>query len=260
MEKTHLTPLATFRRLPDRPKLCRCETLDCDLCFDTGSDINIISAPLLDRYLAKGFPAEDADDLPSFILPDGTSRRFDACKRLTLPLSAMLWHVGDFRVGSTHDGRNDYLLLGRRLIERYTLQYTREIVSILQSCPDDYNVRVPLEYDDGRYYVKLSVNGREHRFYLDTGHADAIALPERDSLYAISPIHEIEGPLFIGGKSHQVIDHEEERGLVDIGGITRHGPITYADYYRKPYWFNPAMIFADFVIDLKGNYIAFKQN
>ena len=59
-----------------------------------------------------------------------------------------------------------------------------------------------------------------------------------------------------------ILDKELQRsthGLVEIGGLTRHGPIIYADYYRQPCWFNPALIFAEFAIDLGHRCLCFKE-
>lgn len=260
METTHLKSLATFRRLPDAPKLCHSELLGCDILFDTGSALDIIPISLLEPLRAKGCIAEDVDDLRTATFADGTSRIFDRCLRLTLPLSASLWVRSVFCVDDSIPIARPRLLFGRKLLKRYVVEYTREAVRLLDACPEAFSSRVHLEEDEGRYYVQLKVNGREQRCYLDTGHADALTLPESESAYATSPVHEIEDYLTLGGKANKVNDHEEEHGLLEIGGLTRHGPITYADYYRRPCWFNPALIFAEFVIDLKGNYIAFKQN
>ncbi len=260
METTHANPLASFRRLPDARKLCHSELLDCDICFDTGSVADIIPKPQLERFVQRGFVVEDAEGPSTFVPADGVPVTFDGCKRLTLPLSPTLWYRSAFHVSKAAEGRTPCLVIGRRLLTKYIVQYTRDSVNILNECPEGYPVKVPLEEEDGRHYVWLTVNGREHRCYLDTGHADPIALPESESVYAISPIHEIEDDLIIHGKACKVVDLEEERGCLQIGDITRHGPIVYAEYYKLPRWFNPTKIFAEFVIDLKGKYIAFKNN
>lgn len=259
METTHVNLLATFRRLPDAPKLCRSELLGCDILFDTGSALDIIPTSLLEPLRAKGCIAEDVDDLRTATFADGTSRIFDRCLRLTLPLSESLWVRSVFCVDDSIPTSRPRLLIGRRLLKRYVVQYTREAIHLLDACPEAYSSHVPLEEDDGLYYVRLAVNGREQRCYLDTGHADALTLPMSESVYATSPVHEIEDYLTLGGKASKVIDREEERGLVEIGGLTRHGPIIYADYYRQPCWFNPALIFAEFAIDLGHRCLCFKE-
>ena len=74
-----------------------------------------------------------------------------------------------------------------------------------------------------------------------------------DKQYAISPIHEISDYMRLA--SGDVIpykDIEEEKGELEIGGIIRHGPVVYADYYRKPSIFNPALVFSEFMLDLKN--------
>jgi hypothetical protein len=214
---------------------------------------------LLKQIVQRGFVVEDAEGPTTFTPSDGVPISFECCKRLTLPLSPIHWYRSVFRVSKEVDGRNPYMMIGRKLLARYVIQYTKESVNILNECPEEYQNKLLLEKDDGRYYVMLSVNGREHRCYLDTGHSDPITLPVSESVFAISPIHEIEDNLIIFGRAKKVVDLEEERCCLQIGGITRHGPIVYADYYDQPYWFNPTKIFWDFVIDLKGKYIAFKQ-
>ncbi len=41
--------------------------------------------------------------------------------------------------------------------------------------------------------------------------------------------------------------------LGKIGGISKHGLIDYTNYFYRPYWFNPVIAFADFMLDLKNN-------
>lgn len=84
-------------------------------------------------------------------------------------------------------------------------------------------------------------------------------MPVLEKQYSISPIHEIRDELRTFGGATQIVDLEEERGILRIGDITKYGPIVYADYFeRESYWFNPAMTFAEFVLDLKGGIIGFR--
>ncbi len=161
METTHLKSLATFRRLPDAPKLCHSELLGCDILFDTGSALDIIPTSLLEPLRTKGCIAEDVDDLRTATFADGTSRIFDRCLRLTLPLSESLWVRSVFCVDDSIPIARPRLLFGRKLLKRYVVEYTREAVRLLDACPEAFSSRVHLEEDDGRYYVQLRVNGRE---------------------------------------------------------------------------------------------------
>ena len=260
MNKANYTPKSSFKRLPDDQKLCRSELLDCDICFDTGSTADIIPKPLLEQFIQKGFVVEDAEGPRTFVPADGVPITFESCKWLTLPLSLRHWYRSVFQVSDVAEGRTPGLAIGRRLLKKCVIEYTRDSINLLDDCPEAYSDKVPLEEEGGSYYVNLLVNGREHRCYLDTGHSDPISLPERESVFAISPIHKIEDELVLHGRVNKVVDLEEERACLQIGGITRHGPIVYADYYKHPCWFNPAKIFAEFVIDLSGGYIAFNIN
>ena len=186
---------------------------------------------------------------------DGSTKVNDKCWKITLPLSSDHWYRGYF-----FETSGDYLVLGQPYLKTIVVSYSRDKVTILEEQPKEFDLLVPLTEKDGRYFVKLSVNSREHDFYLDTGHADAISLPMEDKQYAISPIHEIEDDLRFHGMTKHIIDYEEERGLVEIQGITRHGPVVYADYYKMPYWFNPAIIFGEFMLDLKNKVIGFVMN
>ncbi len=209
---------------------------------------------LLARFKKKGFVMEPVKANTILNFPDGSSKNYQEAWKMPLPLSFSYWYKGVF-----YEGSGDYLVLGRRIMKSKVILYTREEIQLLDEYPEDFDKKFPLEEKSGQYYVRLSINDHEHMFYLDTGHSDAITMPVSEKQYSISPVHEIRDELRTNGGVTQIVDLEEEHGCLRIGDITKYGPIVYADYFeRESYWFNPAMIFAEFVLDLKGGVIGFR--
>ena len=249
-----MNTLAVLKRLENAPKLCYSEILDCKILIDTGSGVNLIPSSLLSKFRERGFVIEEVETEHNLTFSEGTKVMAKKCWMITLPLSQECWYRGYY-----FENFEDYLVLGQPFILYNIIVYHRERILITDEQPFEFDVSVPLTLRKNKYYVKLTVNGRENEHYLDTGHSDAVTMPLTDMQYAISPIREKEDDLHFHGMKKHIIDHVEERGKVEIQGITRHGPIVYADYYNLPYWFNPAIIFADFMIDLKKQVIGFKN-
>ena len=245
---------ASLPHLSKSPKLCRSEILGCDISLDTGASGNVIPSDLLSKLRERGFVIEPVDTNVTLNFADGSSRHHDLGWRLTLPLTPDHWCRGVF-----FEGTGDCLILGRGYMEKSVVHYTRESVLLLDEYPAGLDRRFPLEFREGRFYVRLSVNGRENLYYLDTGHSDAVTLPVADSRHAVSPIREIKNKLRTEGGTTSIMELEEERGCVCIGDITRHGPVVYGDYLVKSaYWFNPAIVFAEFALDLSSRVIGFR--
>lgn len=241
--------MTELTRIENSPKLCYSIALDCNICFDTGSGYDYIPSSLLKRLREKGFPIEDYKTDANAFFSDGSSEEYDQCKLITLPLSPFCLYRSLF-----FESNRDYILLGRRFLKRYVVVYHRDKIILQEDYPKEFNVLVPLIEKDGKYYVNLSINGRENDYYLDTGHSDAVTLPLEDKQYAISPLREENSYMILAnGVKRPYKDLIEERGLLEIGGISKHGPIDYADYFNRPYWFNPVIAFADFMLDLKNN-------
>ncbi len=236
-------------------KLFHSDTLECDICLDSGSGVDIIPAHLLSQFKKKGLIMKQIKSNTVLHSSDGSSKEYQQCWIITLPLSFGCWYKGIF-----FEGNYDYLLLGRTFMMKYIIRYTRDSIQLLDNYPENYRAVFPLDMKDDRYYVKLSINNRENLFYLDTGHCDAISLPVSEKSYAISPIHEIQDEIKTVNGSTSIVDLEEERGELRIGNIVKYGPVVYADYYKEDYWFNPARVFSDFVLDLKNNIIGFLDN
>ena len=246
-----MSSITDFPRKDNELKLCYSKTLDCKICFDTGSSVDFVPSSLLSRFKEKGFAIEDCEADKNMIFSDGSSVKYNQCKLITLPITPFCWYRSLF-----FETKKDYILLGRRFLKRYVIVYHRDKIILQEDYPEEFNVLVPLEERDGKYYVKLSINGRENNYYLDTGHPDAFSLPLEDKQYAISPFYEENSVMYLAnGDKIPYKDIIEERGLLEIGGISKHGPIEYADYWNKPYWFNPVIAFADFMLDLKNNVI-----
>ena len=51
--------ITEFPRIENKLKLCYSMTLDCKICFDTGSDVDIVPSSLLSRFKEKGFAIEE---------------------------------------------------------------------------------------------------------------------------------------------------------------------------------------------------------
>ena len=244
-----MNSIIEFPRIETELKLCYSKTLDCKICFDTGSDADFVPSSLLSRFKEKGFAIEDCETNSNMTFSDGSSVNYNQCKLITLPLSPFCWYRSLF-----YESNNDYILLGKRFMKRYVVVYHLDKIILQDNHPEEFNVLVPIEERDGSYFVKLSINGRENDYYLDTGHSDAVTLPLEDKQYAISPLREENSYMTLAnGAKRPYRDIIEDRGLLEIGGISKHGPIDYADYYKRPYWFNPVIAFADFMVDLKKN-------
>ncbi len=244
-----MSTLLELPRIETELKLCYSKTLDCKICFDTGSDADLVPSSLLSRLKEKGFAIEDCETNSNMNFSDGSSVSYNQCKVITLPLSPFCWYRSIF-----YESKNNYILLGKRFLKKYVVVYHRDKIILQNDYPKEFNVLVPLEERDGKYYVKLSINGRENGYYLDTGHSDAVTLPLEDKQFAISPLREENSYMTLAiGVQRPYRDIIEDRGLLEIGGISKHGPIDYADYYKRPYWFNPVIAFADFMLDLKNN-------
>ncbi len=159
------------------------------------------------------------------------------------------------------ESKNDYILLGRRFLKKYVVVYHRDKIILQDNHPEEFDVLVPIDEREGSYYVRLSINGRENDYYLDTGHPEAISLPLEDKQFAISPLKEEKANLsFSNGDKKPYKGIIEDRGLLEIGGISKHGLIDYTNYFYRPYWFNPVIAFADFFLDMKNNGIGLKNN
>lgn len=244
-----MNSIIEFPRIETELKLCYSKTLDCKICFDTGSDADFVPSSLLSRFKEKGFAIEDCETNSNMTFSDGSSVNYNQCKLITLPLSPFCWYRSLF-----YESNNDYILLGKRFMKRYVVVYHLDKIILQDNHPEEFNVLVPIEERDGSYYVKLSINGRENGYYLDTGHPDAVSLPLEDKQFAISPLIEENVNLsFLTGVKKQYKGIIEDRGLLEIGGISKHGLIDYTEYYKRPYMFNPVIAFADFMIDLKNN-------
>lgn len=244
-----MSTLLELPRIENELKLCYSKTLDCKICLDTGSSVDFVPSSLLSRFKEKGFAIEDCEADKNMIFSDGSSVKYNQCKLITLSLSPFCIYRSLF-----YESKKDYLLLGRRFLQRYVIVYHRDRIILQENHPEEFNVLVPLEEREGKFYVKLSINGRENDYYLDTGHPEAFSLPLEDKQYAISPLKEEKFNLsFLTGVKKQYIGIIEDRGLLEIGGISKHGLIDYADYYNRPYMFNPVIAFADFMIDFKNN-------
>ena len=241
--------MTEFPRIENELKLCYSKALDCNICFDSGSAFDYIPSSLLKRLREKGFPIEEYKTDTNAVFSDGSSEKYNQCYLITLPLSPFCLYRNFFL-----ESKRDYILLGKRFLKKYVVVYHQDKIIVQEDQPEEFNVLVPIEERDGSYFVKLSINGREKDYYLDTGHSDAVTLPLEDKQYAISPLREENSYMTLAnGAKRPYRDIIEDRGLLEIGGISKHGPIDYADYYKRPYWFNPVIAFADFMIDLKNH-------
>lgn len=244
-----MATIVEFSRIENELKLGYSISLDCKICFDTGSDADFVPSSLLSRFKEKGFAIEDFVTEKNMIFSDGSTAEYNQCKLITLPLSPFCWYRSLF-----YESKNKYILLGKRFLKKYVVVYHRDKIILQDNHPEKFNVLVPIEERDGSYFVKLSINGRENDYYLDTGHPNAVSLPLEDKQFAISPLKEEKVNLsFITGAKKQYNEIIEDRGLLEIGGISKHGLIDYTEYYKRPYMFNPVIAFADFMIDLKNS-------
>ena len=218
--------LLELPRIENELKLCYSKTLDCKICFDTGADADLVPSSLLSRFKEKGFAIEDIVTDTNMTFSDGSSAKYKRCKLITLPFSPICWYRSLF-----YETNYDYILLGKRFLKKYVVVYHRDKIILQDNHPEEFNVLVPLEEKEGKYYVKLSINGRENNYYLDTGHPDAVSLPLEDKQYAISPFYEEKSVMYLAnGDKIPFKDIIEERGLLEIGGISKHSPSEIADY------------------------------
>ena len=241
--------MTEFPRIENELKLCYSKALDCNICFDSGSAYDYIPSSLLKRLKEKGFPIEEYKTDTNAVFSDGSSEKYNHCYLITLPLSPFCLYRYFFL-----ESKRDYILLGKRFLKKYVVVYHQDKIILQENHPEEFNVLVPIEERDGSYFVKLSINGRENDYYLDTGHPEAVSLPLEDKQFAISPLKEEKVNLsFINGAKNQYKGIIEDRGLLEIGGISKHGLIDYTEYYKRPYMFSPVIAFADFMLDLKNN-------
>ena len=56
-----MATIVEFPRIENELKLCYSKTLDCKICFDTGSDADFVPLSLLSRFKEKGFAIEDCE-------------------------------------------------------------------------------------------------------------------------------------------------------------------------------------------------------
>ena len=252
-------PIATFKRISDCTHHAYSDVLECEIIFDTGSTANIISSELLYSIRKSDYTTQPNPINKNVRLSDGSTTFVDWNWEITLPFSRSLWYKGLYYERESRNKDDKYLVLGLDFLKRYVILYTRDTIQILEEYPDDFNIKVPLYKRDNLYYVNLKVNGHEKLFFLDTGHANPITRPMSDLIHAISPVHEEEDEVIINGIAKSEKEMVEERGRIQIGEVVRHGPISYTDFFKRfPYWFNPAMIFAEFVLDLRGGVIGYR--
>ena len=240
--------MTEFPRIENELKLCYSKILDCNISFDTGSSEDMIPSQQLEIFRKRGFVIEEVETKAKLTFSDSSSKFYNRGWRIPIPISFDLWYRGVF-----FETQEEHLILGLGLLKKHVMVYHHDKIILQEDHPEEFNLLVPLIEKDGRYYIKLSINGRENDYYLDTGHSDAVTLPLEDKQYAISPLREENSYMTLAnGAKRPYRDIIEDRGLLEIGGISKHGPIDYADYFDKPYWFNPVFVFSDFMIDLKN--------
>lgn len=151
------------------------------------------------------------------------------------------------------------IILGKAILESFVLEYTKDSIRLLKDCPIGYEKVFPLIKEENRYYLNLSMNGQPHDFFLDTGSADAITMPLKDTIYSQGPLEMVQDTLYVGSYHREITDWSEERAELKMGDITRHGWAIYNDYSKHPYSINPAFVFKEFVVDLKNEKIRLRK-
>jgi len=255
MERT----LATLKRYTDQPNYAYSDTLKCDIVFDTGAKLNVITPGILELFQQSIFNVVPTITNVTLQFADGKTTHYRNGWNIILPLSMDCWINDQFFALSNQDDKKEFLVLGHKFLKQNVVKYTRETIQLLDSYPKEYSIKVPIISQNKNYYVKLSLNGHEYTYLLDTGYSYEITQPINDIQYAISPITSYEKTFYFNGVKQIVEFQEEKRGCIELCGITRHGPIEYSDFFMSKYLFNPARIFADFVIDLKRMFIGFNK-
>lgn len=232
------------------------DNLSVPIFLDTGADIAILSQECLDEIQKKGGIREIVSDEFSLTYSDCSSDSFESRSLLSFfPSSQVYIESMPAIIGYRIDNS---LLLGLDFLSGKVIEYTPESIRVLKNCPSEYSMKLPLIKNEkmNRYFLKLSVNGHENLYYLDTGHFDDFSLPLSDKEYAQGPIKVVKDTLYVGSHSREITDYLE-KATVRIGDMELKGRVVYNDYYaRYQYWFNPCSVFERFAIDLKNEVLA----
>lgn len=243
---------ASFRRDKKDNRLGYSDLLSFPILLDTGAEFGVITPEGLEEILAHGGSCEEIPVDHILNYSDGSTDHFDKIYLVSFFLTSGLYVRSlPIYVGYRSDKS---MLLGLDLMRRMTIEYTPDTIRLLKSCPEEQAEKFPLvKGEDNRYYVTLSVNGRENQYFLDTGLYDDIRQPLEDIQYAEGSITEVHDTLYVGSHSREIIDYKESRATVKIGDIVRRGPVVYNDYFiKRRYWINPCSIFRRFAIDLQN--------